>query len=84
MWYCVMSEQCDTIPKTPRPTVVDERLIESIVRRILEQCAEGTALLTAATPSQTDTLDVDDVASTLGQDGLEAIFGVFDSLRQEE
>ena len=75
-------EHCDVIPQTPRPTVVDERLIESIVRRLLEQRADATLKPIPESPPLAETLSIDDITGTLGQDGLDAIFGALDLFRQ--
>ena len=75
-------EHCDTVPQTPRPAVTDERLIETVVRRILEQRARSEPYPSAATPPQTENLDLDDITSALGADGLDAIFDALGSFRQ--
>ena len=75
-------EHCDTVPQTPHSAAVDEQLIESIVRKLLAQGNNPEAHQLAAMQSQGDIINLDDIADTIGEGGIDAIFDALEAFRQ--
>lgn len=81
-------ENCGETPNIQLPEGFDEKIIESVVIRVLREIEESKANkqvsdISSKTPKSAEDINIDDVMDSLGQNGLNAITGVLDMFRKK-
>jgi hypothetical protein len=84
-------ENCGETPTMQRPAGLDEKIIESVVNRILREKGGNNAdkppnidsVIKITPPPAVAEADFDDAVESLGQDGLDAIAGALDMFRKK-
>jgi hypothetical protein len=74
-------ETCGAVPQPPRAAPADERLIQTVVQRLLEYIRQASSLAEQSPPFHPDTLNLDDAVNAFGSDGLDAIKNALDAFR---